>query len=98
MERDHMWCPRCERMISPRVSINYPMTIGILGVLAAISFVFVWVTFLDRTIGTPETVVLTMIVTVLPFCYMRLRRMQATMQTCPLCSSLELTDAPPQSP
>ncbi|HEX9015733.1 MAG TPA: hypothetical protein VF960_06980 [Chloroflexota bacterium] len=90
MDRDQMWCERCERAVGVTQRVNYPMTVGILSVLVGISVVFVFVTFLDRSFGTPETVLLTMLVTVVPFAYMRLRRMRAVIRRCALCGSESL--------
>lgn len=93
MEHERMWCSTCARMVAPRVSVNYPMTIGILGVLVAITIVFVWVTLLDRAFGQFETTALTLLVTVLPFGYMRARGMKLNRLICPLCGSADLADS-----
>lgn len=96
MDRDLMWCSRCGRAVGVVQTVNYPMTVGILSVLVGISIVFVFVTFLDRSFGTPETVALTMLVTVVPFAYMRLRRMRAVIRKCSTCGSEELDKLDPE--
>jgi hypothetical protein len=66
------------------------MTFGILTVLAAISFVFYGVTFLNHDFTQAETTSLTLLVTVVPFGYMRLFRMQSRLHYCPDCGSDKL--------
>ncbi len=97
MEHDRMWCSTCARAVVPHLSVNYPMTIGILGVLAGITIVFVWVTFLDRAFGQLETIALTLLVTVLPFGYMRARGMKLHQLSCPSCGAPDLADSLPIS-
>lgn len=98
MQGDAMWCPDCTRLVVPEDRISYPVTVGIMGVLVAITLVFAWVTYLERDFGPVETVLLTLLVTVVPFGYMWLRRMTIRIPHCPECGRSLLQEREPPNP